>query len=46
MTQMKQVKNELLIKNAALERRSQETCFSLNELEIFLVFKMIWSPGD
>lgn len=42
---MKWVKNELLIKNAALEKTNQETCFSLNGLQIFLVSKIIWSPG-
>lgn len=44
-TQMKSVKNKLLIKNAAWEEANQDTCFSLNGLQRFLVFKIIWSPA-
>ena len=45
-TQMKQMKNGWLIKNTALEKTNQETCFSLNGPHIFLLLKIIWSPGD
>lgn len=39
-------KNELPIKNATSEKTNQETHFSLNGLQILLVFKIIRSPGD
>lgn len=45
MAQMESGKNELLIKNAASEEASRETCFSLSGLPLLLVFKIIWSPG-